>query len=430
MSPLTPSRVNERPPGSVRRVIVLGSTGSIGTQTLSVIEHLNRLHAAGRSATRYEVVGLAAGRNAGLLAEQALKHGVRDVALTDLSEMGRTPALDADLRTRCGADAAQRLIRDVNCDVVVAAIVGIAGLAATLDAVRLGRVIALANKETLVAAGAIVIPEAIRHGSQLLPVDSEHAALWQCLSAVADPGSCPPMSLPASVSRVILTASGGPFRELPIAQMHKATPEMALKHPTWAMGAKVTIDCASLMNKGLELIEAHWLFGVPSSKLSAIIHPQSIVHALAEMADGSLLAQMASPDMRLPIQQSLSHPERLEGASRRLDLSTLSRLEFFAPDRERFPALALATRAIETEGTAGAILNAANEVAVTAFLDGRVAFGMIPRLVADAMDAICPQPIASLDDVMHADAETRRYVNARLDASAYSGTRPSVRLGS
>lgn len=424
MSHPTPRTLDERSPRGVRRVIVLGSTGSIGTQALDVIEHLNRLHKSGRCPTRYEVVGLAAGRNAGLLAEQALKHGVRDVAISDSVGIGSTPAIEADLRARVGADAAESLIREVDCDIVVAAIVGVAGLPATLTAIRLGRVIALANKETLAAAGAIMIPEAIKHDSRLLPVDSEHAALWQCLSGATEPGACPPMSLPSCVARVILTASGGPFRALPIDQMHDATPEMALRHPTWAMGAKVTIDCASLMNKGLELIEAHWLFGVPSSQLGAIIHPQSIVHALAEMTDGSLLAQMASPDMRLPIQQALSYPSRLESSSRRLDLGTIARLEFEEPDPERFPALGLATRAIEAGGTAGAVLNAANEVAVDAFLDRRISFGTIPRLVTEAMNAIQSMPVSSLGDVMDADAESRRFVGARLGST--TGSRHSI----
>lgn len=428
MSLPTRRKLDERSPPSVRRVIVLGSTGSIGTQTLDVIEHLNRLHAGGRCPTRYQIVGLAAGRNAGLLAEQALKHGVRDVALNDSAAITGTPAIEADLRARVGANAAESLVREVDCDIVVAAIVGVAGLPATLAAIRLGRNIALANKETLVAAGAIMIPEAIRYGSCLLPVDSEHAALWQCLSAVAEADACPPLSLPSCVSRVILTASGGPFRSLPIEQMHDATPEMALKHPTWAMGAKVTIDCASLMNKGLELIEAHWLFGVPSSRLGAIIHPQSIVHALAEMTDGSLLAQMAAPDMRLPIQQALSYPCRLEGSSPRLDLCSLSRLEFQAPDEGRFPALALAIRAIESGGTAGAVLNAANEVAVDAFLARKIPFGMIPRLVTEAMDTIRSKRVDSLADVMEADSEARRFVNSRLGMS--EGSRHSVPLGS
>ncbi len=260
-------------PASVRRVIVLGSTGSVGTQTLEVISHLNGLNDRGTSPTRFRVVGLAAGRNAGLLVEQAQRFDVRDVALTDPNCAGDTPSLSADLRTRLGADAPLSLIREVECDLVVAAIVGVAGLPATLEAIRRGRDVALANKEALVAAGGLVIPEAIARGTHILPVDSEHAALWQCLSTVAGIGTCPPLPLPESVLRVVLTASGGPFRDVPLRVMREATPDMALRHPTWKMGDKVTIDSASMMNKGLELIEAHWLFGVPASKLSAIIHP-------------------------------------------------------------------------------------------------------------------------------------------------------------
>lgn len=413
------SRSNSEDSGSLlseRRVIVLGSTGSVGTQTLDVISHLNGLHDRGMSRTRFRVVGLGAGRNAGLLAEQALRFGVRDVALTSPEGVSDVPALESDLRARIGTDGARLLVREVECDIVVAAIVGVAGLPATLEAVRLGRDIALANKETLVAAGSLVVAEAKASGSRILPVDSEHAALWQCLSSAIGKGTCPPLSLPPSVRRVVLTASGGPFRAVPLGVMREATPEMALKHPTWKMGDKVTIDCASMMNKGLELIEAHWLFGVPASGLDAIIHPQSIVHAMAELADGSIVTQMAAPDMRLPIQQALSYPERLDGASRRLDLGSLSRLDFETPDPERFPAIRLAIRAIESGGTTGAVLNAANEVAVDAFLKRRVPFGSIPTLVEAAIDSIPAAPVRTLDDVMEADRAARRFVGDRVGA--------------
>lgn len=422
-SPSNPCESGSLP--SERRVIVLGSTGSVGTQTLDVISHLNSLHDRGLSPTRFRVVGLGAGRNAGLLAEQALRFGVRDVALTCPASASEVPSLEADLRARIGSDGAQLLVREIECDIVVAAIVGVAGLPATLEAVRLGRDIALANKETLVAAGSLVVAEAKASGSRILPVDSEHAALWQCLSSAVGASTCPPLSLPSSVHRVVLTASGGPFRAVPLQVMRDATPEMALRHPTWKMGDKVTIDSASMMNKGLELIEAHWLFGVPAPRLGAIIHPQSIVHAMAELADGSIVTQMAAPDMRLPIQQALSHPERLDGASRKLDLVSLSRLDFETPDPERFPAIGLAIRAIESGGTTGAILNAANEVAVDAFLKRLISFGSIPTLVEAAIDSIPATPIRSLDNVMEADKAARRLVGERAGAIGDEKPRPA-----
>lgn len=414
MTPATDSRSDDSP--RVRRLIVLGSTGSIGTQALEVASHLNALHARGEFPWRHEIVGLAAGKRAGDVLEQARRFGVADIAIAenDGSE------IDASLNVRRGPDAAERLVREVECDVVLAAIVGVAGLGATLAAVELGRDVALANKETLVAAGEVVIPAARRSGSRLLPVDSEHAALWQCLSGGAGRASplCPPMELPPEVSRVILTASGGPFRTSPLAEMEAAGPDLALKHPTWSMGAKVTIDCASLMNKGLEVIEAHWLFGVPGERIGVVVHPQSVVHAMAELADGSVVAQMASPDMRLAIQQALAHPHRVPSPCRPLDWRSLGRLDFEPPDAVRFPALSLAYRAIESGGTAGATLNAANEVAVEQFLARRIPFGRIPRLVAAAMDALPPRPVASLADVMRADAEARAFVRSHLDAHA------------
>ncbi|MBX3316079.1 MAG: 1-deoxy-D-xylulose-5-phosphate reductoisomerase [Phycisphaeraceae bacterium] len=399
-----------------RRVLILGSTGSIGTQTLEVIEHLNRLHDNGADIPRYRVVGLASGSNAKLLVEQAVRFGVRDVALADPRHAEDVSALMPDIRTRVGDDAAEVLVDEVECDLVVAAVVGVAGLPATLKAVRLGRDIALANKETLVAAGAIVKPEAARSGSRLLPVDSEHAALWLCLSPFLGTGTCPPTAFPETVTKVLLTASGGPFRTMSLSDMQNATPEMALRHPTWSMGTKVTIDCASLMNKALELIEAHWLFGIPASKLGAIIHPQSIVHAIAELQDGSVVAQLAAPDMRLPIQQAISFPQRVEASARRLDLAKMRSLEFEQPDNERFPALALAFEAIDRGGSTGAVMNAANEVAVAAFLERRIRFGDISLLVADAMHNIPTNHLRDLADVLDADREARRYVQTRIEA--------------
>lgn len=386
-----------------RRVIILGSTGSIGTQTLEVIERLSR--APGGPPIR--VVGLAAGRNAGLLFDQAARLDVRDLALASRD------GAHAGANLRVGPDAAERLVREVPCDLVVAAMVGVSGLPATLAAVELGRHVALANKETLVAAGDLVVPLARRTGAALLPVDSEHSGVWQCLAG-AGTHALPPFACPAGVARVTLTASGGAFRDWTPAQIADATPADALRHPTWAMGRKVTIDSASLMNKALELIEAHHLFALPASRLGAILHPQSIVHALVEFADGSVVAQLGVPDMRTPIQVALSWPVRVDAPPPRLDLAALARLEFRAVDDARYPAVGLALRTIEAGGTSGAILNAANEACVDAFLAERIPFPKITALVADALAAIAPRPVLALADVLDADRAARAFVASRL----------------
>lgn len=385
-----------------RRVIILGSTGSIGTQTLEVIERLS-LAPHGPS---LRVVGLAAGRNAALLFDQAARHGVRDLALA-----AGEPA-QAGSTLRVGPDAAERLVREVPCDLVVAAMVGVSGLPATLAAVELGRHVALANKETLVAAGDLVVPLARRTGAALLPVDSEHSGVWQCLAG-AGTHALPPFACPAGVARVTLTASGGAFRDWTPEQIAAATPADALRHPTWSMGRKVTIDSASLMNKALELIEAHHLFALPASRLGAILHPQSIVHALVEFADGSVVAQLGVPDMRTPIQVALAWPARADAPPPRLDLAGLARLDFRAVDDARYPAVGLALRAIDAGGTSGAILNAANEACVEAFLAGTLRFDRIAPLVGEALAAIAPRPVRTLADVLDADRAARAFVASR-----------------
>lgn len=320
---------------------------------------------------------------------------------------------------RTGPDAAERLVREVECDIVMGAIVGAAGLGATLAAVELGRDIALANKETLVAAGEIVVPAAHRSGARLLPVDSEHSAIWQCLTGLgAEPW--PPMSTPACVRKVTLTASGGPFRSWPADRIARATPAEALNHPTWTMGPKVTIDSASLMNKALELIEAHWLFGLLPQQLDILVHPQSIVHALVEHVDGSVIAQLGAPDMRCPIQYALTFPDRSAGPAPKLDLARAGRLDFVRPDYDVFPAPLGAMRVMERGGAAGAIFNAANEAAVEAFLAGAIAFGRIGQLALGALDALAdPAPqVGSLADVRAADAEARRWVAGEIGVAA------------
>lgn len=411
---------------SERRIILLGSTGSIGTQTIEVINHLNTLHDAGRYSTRFRVVGLAARKNAALLCEQARLLNVPNVAIAD-EEGGVAPA---GCKVHRGASAAERLIRETECDVVLAAMVGSAGLPATLAAVELGRDVALANKETLVAAGSLVVPAARKSGSRLLPVDSEHCGVWQCLQGSdgvterrSDEGEncpplCPPCDTPATVARVILTASGGPFRTRSKDDIYHATPEQALKHPTWSMGPKVTIDSASLTNKALEVVEAHWLFGLPGNQIGVLIHPQSVVHALVEFADGSIVAQLGPPDMRSPIQYALTFPNRPRALGGGLNLAALSRMEFFEPDHDRFPALNLAYEVIEKRGTAGAVFNAANESAVDAFLAGRIPFGRITELAAAALKSVGVSPARCLADVLEADAEARRYVAMKLAGCA------------
>jgi len=389
-----------------RRVIVLGSTGSIGRQTLEVIAHLNESRRADRCDHGYRVVGLGARRDAALLREQARAFGVESLAIAD-------PEAASD-GWRRGPDAAERLVREVECDIVVAAMVGAAGLPATLAAVELGRDVALANKEVLVAAGSLVVPAARRSGSGLMPVDSEHSAIWQCVAGRNEgTKGRPPMVLGEDIARVVLTASGGPFRDWPKDRMDRATREEALNHPTWRMGEKVTVDSASLMNKALELIEAHWLFELPAERIGAVVHPQSIVHSLVEFVDGSLLAQLGAPDMRLPIQYALAFPGRAPACATRLDWKRLGSLEFREVDRDRFPALDLAYRVIRAGGTSGAVMNAANEAAVGAFLQGAIPFGRIPELTLEAMDALGVAPVSSLGDVLRADAAAREFVRGR-----------------
>jgi 1-deoxy-D-xylulose-5-phosphate reductoisomerase len=383
---------------SPARLIVLGSTGSIGTATLDVVEHLTA--SGGRS---YRVVGLAAGANGALLAEQAARFGVRHVALADPAG---ARALPRGLEVHTGPDAALRLVEQVarEGDMVMASIVGVAGLAPTLAAIERGCHIALANKETLVAAGELVMPAVARRGVRLLPVDSEHSAILQCLRAGG----------PREIRRVVLTASGGPFRAWPAERMAKATLAEALRHPTWTMGRKVTIDSASLMNKGLEVIEAHWLFGLPAERIEAVIHPQSIVHGLVEFADGSVIAQLSPPSMRLPIQYALSLGAREEGCSPALDWARLGGLEFEPVDHGRFPAIGLARRVIRAGGTSGALFNAANEAAVEAFIAGRATFGAIPGLVEAALDAVPAEPVRDLASIERADSAARAVVAERL----------------
>ncbi len=377
------------------RVAVLGSTGSIGTSTLDVIA---------ASAGRFEPWLLAARRSVATLLDQAHRFRPAWVVVGDpraAADVG-AGALPAGTRLAVGPEALDELVADPAVDRVVSAIVGAAGLRSTWAALEAGKTVALANKETLVTAGPLVTRLASRTGGAIVPVDSEHSAIHQALAAGA----------PDEVARLVLTASGGPFRGRPRESLATVTPEEALRHPTWSMGPKITIDSATMMNKALELVEARWLFGVPADKLAVLIHPQSIVHSLVEFIDGSVVAQLSPPDMRLPIQYALSYPRRIPGPARRLDFAQAFTLEFEPPDLDRFPALRLGHEAAGRGGTAGCVLNAANEEAVGRFLGGSLRFTDIADVCARVLDAHPFQADPGLDDVLRLDAWAREEVRA------------------
>jgi 1-deoxy-D-xylulose-5-phosphate reductoisomerase len=377
----------------VKRLAILGSTGSIGRSALAVVD---------AHPTRLKVVALAAGDNAPLLAEQVARYRPDVVAMATGEGVDRLrAACGADVRVTMGdgADGLVAVATHPSVDIVICASSGTAGLEAVLAAIAAGKTIALANKEVLVMAGALVTAEARRHNVSILPVDSEHNAVHQCLHGRDR----------AEIKRLILTASGGPFRDLTAAQLQRVTPDQALRHPTWQMGRKITIDSATLMNKGLEVIEAHWLFGAGADKIEVVIHPQSIVHSMVELVDGSVIAQLGVTDMRLPIQYACSYPERWDGALPSLDLSKAGRLEFHPPDHQRFPCLGLAYRALRSEGTLAVVLNAANEVAVAAFLDGRLGFGAIPTVIDRTMNAHTVERVSTVETVRRVDTWGRNY---------------------
>lgn len=339
----------------MKRVIVLGSTGSIGVQALQVVASSNDL----------TVVGLSCDRNVTLLLEQAMSLGVEDLAIAHEGAAATiTPALFSELVVRAGVGAAARLVREVEADIVLNAIVGFAGLESTLASVECGRTLALANKESLVCAGTLVTEMAARNDVQVLPVDSEHSALFQLVAAAS----------PEALGSVIITASGGPFFGKDRGELRAVTPEEALAHPTWSMGRKISIDSATLMNKGLEVIEAHHLFSLPYEKIEVVVHPQSVVHAMVRMVDGAVLAHLGVADMRVPIAYALRHPARGPLDTAKLDLASCGRLDFASPDEETFPAIRLARQAGSHGDRATCALNAANEVAVEAFLEGMLPF--------------------------------------------------------
>jgi 1-deoxy-D-xylulose-5-phosphate reductoisomerase len=381
---------------ALQQLAILGSTGSIGTQTLDVVR---------RNPERYRAAVLTTNGNIELLGRQIAEFEPEAVVVCDGPSALLARRLHGDRVEVLEGDAS--LIEAVarpGIDTVVSALVGFAGLAPTIAAIRAGRKIALANKETLVVAGELINRLLKEHGSTLVPVDSEHSAIFQCLVGEA----------PEAIEQIILTASGGPFRDLPAEEFGSITRARALKHPNWSMGPKITIDSATLMNKGLEVIEARWLFDVGLEKVGVVIHPQSIIHSMVQFIDGSVKAQLGLPDMRLPIQYALAYPERIANDFERLSLPKVGGLTFHEPDPSRFPCLRLAYEALERMGTAPATLNAANEVAVAAFLEERIGFIEIPRLIEKALGEASISDDPTLENILEADKRTREAVRSYL----------------
>ncbi len=388
----------------MKGITVLGSTGSIGVSTLDVVA---------RHPDRYRIVALTADRNVEALHQQCLRFHPDYAVLAD------EPSAD-ELRQRLrkqapatqvlsGIHGLEQVAQQPEVDYVMAAIVGAAGLLPALAAVRAGKRLLLANKEALVVSGQLFMDEAAQHGAEILPIDSEHNAIFQCMPAgyargLADVG----------VLRILLTASGGPFRQTPLEALARVTPEQACAHPNWSMGRKISVDSATMMNKGLEVIEACWLFHTRPERIKVVLHPQSIIHSMVEYTDGSVLAQMGNPDMRTPIAHALAWPERIASGVSSLDLFEVARLDFEAPDARRFPCLSLAYQAIEQGGTAPAILNAANEVAVAAFLDRRIGFMAIPEVIETALAAIPASDARSLDELLAVDMQTRTLAEQQI----------------
>lgn len=381
-----------------KNIAILGSTGSIGCNALEVIEKLG---------PPYRAVALSGHRQTEKLLEQVRRHRPAAVAITDDDAdrivVEQIRSLEAEVYRGC--DGLVRLATRPDVDIVLAAVVGAAGLPALLAAVRAGKTLALANKESLVVAGSLLVPEARRRGVRILPVDSEHSAVFQAMQ-------CGRLE---EVKRVILTASGGPFRRATREQIERATLADALNHPTWRMGNKITIDSATMFNKGLEIIEACWLFDLPPSKIEVVVHPESVIHSMVEFVDGSVMAQLSPPDMRTPIQYALTYPERMDGIGRRLDLTQPFNLHFEPPDLDRFPALSLAFDVAVAGGTMGAVMNAANEAAVAAFTSGNLPFGQIFRLVSLTIAEHRLQAQPTLDDLLEADRWARQFVQECVD---------------
>ena len=381
-----------------RRIAILGSTGSIGRQTLDVVRQHPDL---------FQVELLTANNSSELLIDQAREFDANTVVICNESRYREVAdALQDDgIKVFAGIGSVCDLVTGDNIDLVVAAMVGFSGLAPTVAAVKAGKVIALANKETLVAAGSVVMGLAEKHHAPILPVDSEHSAIFQCLLAAQG----------NALSRIHLTASGGPFRTWDKTRIASATKDMALRHPTWSMGAKITIDSATMMNKGFEVIEACWLFDVGPDRVNVVVHPESIIHSMVEFEDGAVIAQLGHPDMREPIQFAMGFPERLPLNNRKLDFATIGSLTFAAPDLERFPALGLAFEAIRRGGNIPCVLNAANEAAVAAYLKDRIGFYDIPRIASECMEGAIFEANPSLDDIFATDEWAKRRANELID---------------
>jgi 1-deoxy-D-xylulose-5-phosphate reductoisomerase len=387
-------------------ISILGSTGSIGTSTLDVIR---------RNSDRFRVVALTANGSADALYQQCVEFRPQYAVLMDESKakelQQKLQQVEVETEVLVGQAALEEVASFNEADFVMAAIVGAAGLLPALAAVRAGKRLLLANKEALVISGALFMEEAERHGATILPIDSEHNAVFQCLPA-GNRGKLDEIG----VRRILLTASGGPFRQTPLEDLKGVTPDQACAHPNWSMGRKISVDSATMMNKGLEVIEAHWLFGAAPEDIEVVLHPQSVIHSLVEFRDGSMLAQLGNPDMRTPIAHALAWPERIESGVAGLDLVATAQLDFEAPDPQRFPCLQLAFQAIEAGGGAPAILNAANEVAVEAFLNSRLSFTAIAGVIEHALSKVEATSVGGLDEILEIDRETRRIAGEAITA--------------
>lgn len=393
----------------MKQIAILGSTGSIGCNTLRVVEAFQG---------EFSVAGLGAGANVELLAEQVEQFRPRMVSVSDEAsaeqfrfELKKRGVVDLP-KIAIGVDGLSEVATVEGAEIVIGAVVGALGLLPTYRALELGRRVALANKETLVVAGELMTKAAEKFGAELLPVDSEHNALHQCLRGEKR----------TELKRLILTASGGPFRNASREEIEQATPAQALKHPTWRMGAKITIDSATLMNKGLEVIEAHWLFNCSADEIDIVVHPQSVVHSMIELVDGSIIAQLGVTDMRHAIQYALTYPDRRPTQLPSLDLESLSKLEFSPPDTEKFPCVNLAYKALRAGGTMPAVLNAANEIVVAAFLAEKIRFGQIPKLIQAVCDAHTVRQASSLDTVLSADKWAREWVTNKITQERVAAT--------
>ncbi len=398
---------------ALQNITILGSTGTIGKQTLDVIA---------RHPSLYKAYALAANSNVAGLFEQCVQYKpsyavmLSEKAAHELREQLKT--YGSSTQVLSGISGLEQISSDDNVHSVMAAIVGAAGLNPAMAAAKAGKRILLANKETLVMAGSLFMQAVKAGGATLLPIDSEHNAIFQVMPPQANryalSGNIVNNNESHGVKKIILTASGGPFRTYTQAQLEKVTPELALKHPNWVMGAKITIDSASLMNKGLEVIEAHWLFNAKPSQIEVVVHPQSVIHSMVEYLDGSVLAQLGNPDMRTPIAYALAYPERIDSGVASLNLLEIAKLTFEAPDTKRFPCLQLAYDALELGGTAPAILNAVNEVAVAAFLNKYIHFLDIAKLIANALEHLSAEPVNSLEQLVEIDAQARRFAEADI----------------